>query len=512
MSSDNHIDLDPERGRYLLYAVAFFVGAATMGAELGAARLVAPFFGTSTMVWALVIGATLLSLSVGQLLGGWLCSRGVRGPGIALLLIISAVILAILPLIGRPLMAETLVLFYREEYGTIVASAISVTTLTGLPLVAMGAVGPLLLQMAIKDPGKAGQIGSYLYAWGTIGSLLGTYLSGLILIPLLGTSRTLWLFAAVLVMTAAFFSTPRRRKTAIIAVVAAFLAAGLMPQGPIKKMPGQIYEAETVHNYVAILEDDGELQMVFNDGFAVQSVYRPGELPLRGVWGYYALAPAWTTTGVPENVLLLGLGGGTAALQYRQLYPEAQVVGVEVDPGVVYAGRRFMGMPDDIDVVIEDARTFLYLHEDLYDIILIDAFQFPYVPFQLTTKEFFLLVEERLAPGGAVLLNVGRDGTRREVVDALLRTAGEVFPVVSAVDVAHTYNTIVYAGRHELTDALGLEALDLPRHDALRLRSLPWPQSGDIAQDAPLLTDDHAPVEWLTDLIILRLFFDALWP
>lgn len=503
--------MDDRKSRFVLYGAAFSVGAATMGAELGAARLVAPFFGTSSMVWALVIGATLLSLSVGQLIGGWLSGRGVGWRGVAWMLTSSAVVLAALPLLGRPLMAGTLEYFYSEAYGTLLASALSVTFLTGLPLLAMGAVGPIFLQLAITDAKRAGQIGSYLYAWGTIGSLLGTYLSGLLMIPLLGTARTLWFFAALLLVTAAFFAFPRRPLLVTLVGVVAFLGAGMTTAPPIKDLPGQIFEAETAHNYVAILDRRGQREMVFNDGFAVQSIYREDDLILEGVWGYYAMAPAWTTTGRPEDVLLLGLGGGTSARQYRAMYPEARVVGVELDPGVVEAGRRFMGLPEDIEVVIEDGRTYLTVTNEHYDLILVDAFQFPYVPFQVTTKEFFALLQSRVKPGGAVLLNVGRDGERHDVVHALVRTAREVFPHVAAVDVPRTYNTILYAGEHPLSEAVGLNSLGLLPEHRMLLGRLSTPGPWDVPPSTSVLTDDRAPVEWLTDLIVLRLFWEGLF-
>ncbi len=490
------------RARYVLYGAAFSVGAATMGAELGAARLVAPYFGTSTVVWALVIGATLLSLSVGQLFGGWLTSRGVRHRGALTLLLLSAGLLALLPFVGRPLMAETLQRFYSEDYGAIVASALSVTTLTGVPLLAMGALGPIFLQLIIRDPDRAGQLGSFLYAWGTIGSLLGTYVSGLILIPLWGTTKTLLFFAAILAMTACLFLPTRKAAGLAITGVAVLLIAWAPPI-PIKNEPGQLVEAETAHNYVAVLQQGQERHLVFNDGFAVQSVYRDDHLPLHGVWGHYAAAPAYGTAP-PESVLMLGLGGGTAALQYRTLYPEARVLGVEIDRRVVELGHEYMGLPRDVDVVIEDARTFLAIDDGHYDVILVDAFQFPYIPFQLTTREFFELLHDRLSPGGVVLLNVGRDGHRHDVVHALARTSSEIFTHVVGTDVRGTYNSVLFLTDHPPEQALGLRPLNLPADDHRRLLNLDPVSPWQIPPDTPLMTDDHAPIEWLTDLIVLR--------
>ncbi|MFU8802341.1 MAG: spermidine synthase [Bradymonadaceae bacterium] len=491
--------------RRLLYGVTFFVGASVMGAEIAAARLVAPFYGTSTMVWALVIGATLLSLSVGQLLGGWLSRRGIGDRGIVGLLLASAVILVTLPFIGRPLMEQSLTFFWHEAYGTIAASALGVTALIGFPLIFLGAVGPLILQEAISDAKEAGSVGGYLYAWGTIGSLLGTYTSGLLFIPIFGTSRTLWIFSALIVLGAALFIPRKRWRLGLgSAALIAFIAGFIIPTGPIKATPGQIFEAETAHNYIEVVEERGVRRLYFNEGFAEQSIYIPGRLALHNVWGYYGLAPAWTTTGSPSKVLMLGLGGGTAARVYRELYPDAEIVGVELDGEVIEAGRRFMGMPEDIETVAADARIHLAREERHFDVIIVDAFQFPYIPFQLCTREFFSLLHARLAPGGMAMLNVGRDGENREVVYAILRTLGEVFPYVYAVDVPSGYNTIVIAMDHPIDEAVGVEGLVLPSRARASFAYLADPTTWRIPANAPLLTDDHAPVELLTDLVFLR--------
>lgn len=498
-----------------LHAVAFFAGAATMMAEIAGGRLIAPFFGTSTMVWALLIGAVLGSMAVGQALSArWLDAHAgapLRGV-LSGLLLASALLLAVLPLVATSLMGGSLSWFVHAKAGSLIASFVTVTCLLALPLVALGALSPVLLQMATDHPGAtSGGRGGRLYAWGTAGSLAGTYASGLLLVPWLGTRMTFWLAAGALACLAALgWRAGTSRVGAIVIATAIPLAALALPRGSVKADDHVLYEQETQYQFVQVVQRGSYRSLRYNDGYAVQSVFHlDGRIPTSGVWGYYALAPAWTKRGSPRNALIIGLGAGTSARTYSRLYPSTGLTGIELDPAVVDIGRRFFELPDTVRVITDDARAALNKPplnppKELFDVILIDAFQFPYVPFQLTTVEFFRAVERQLAAGGAVVVNVGRDQDARAVVDAIGRAIQEVFPVVRGVDVPSHPNTIVVATRHDASEDAGISGLQLPAGVARELAALPSISRLAIPADAPVWTDDRAPVESVTDGIVLR--------
>lgn len=494
--------------RSWLYAASALTGFGVMGAELGVARMVAPFYGTSTFVWSMVIGAVLGSMTLGHLLGGRL-SRGDK-PQRALLiaLALAALALLLLPLAARPLMGGTLEWFQGGSFGLLGASALGVSLLFGAPMVALGTTGPLILHLALDDSSQAGTIGARLYALGAGGSLLGTYLSGLVLIPWLGSAWTVWLLALILGLLAASgvaWSRGAGKAAAVgLAWMAVVGAAGWGSQQS-EAAEGVLEERETLYNYVRVQEDKWKRALRFNEGYAVQSVLPSnGSLYLRDVWGHYAAAPAWTTHGEPRRMLVLGLGGGSAARSWRALYPEAELVGVELDPDVIELGQRYLELPRDMETHAADGRAWLRGEERQFDVILVDAFQFPYIPFHLATVEFFTELERRLAPGGVLMINVGRDGKRDQVVHAIARTLSEVFPQLWGAEVRNQSNAILVGARHPIGEAVGLEALKLPAQERLRLRKLRRLKPWRLHADAPVLTDDHAPVEWMTDLVLLR--------
>ena len=494
--------------------VAFAAGLAVMNVEIAAGRLFAPYYGTSTTTWALLIGTIMLSLAAGGLLGGRLSRTADpdRWPG--RLLVAAAILTALLPRVAPLLMAGSLARFRDGDAGPLAGAAAGAALLLALPVVCLGAVSPLLVHAAGRTaPASAlGQISGRLGAAGTLGGLAGTFAAGLLFIPWLGTSRTIQAGSLCLAGAALLASLCARRRGATLAAAVAgalvvmWLGSVVHPPAPAGHL---VSASESRMNYIAVVDVAGERQLRLNDGYAVQSTApRDGRLPLRDVWAYYALAPMWGASAEVRSVLLLGMGGGTAAEIYRRLYPSARITGVELDPEVVRAGAEELGTDlSAVNVRIDDARTFAAgaARGDVrYDVVVLDAFQFPYVPFQLTTVEFFRDLAACLSPGGVLVINVGRHRDRRDVVDAVARTVSAVFPHVQEADAPNPSNTILVATRHDPTDAVGLDRLGPPAAGALRplarlaraMRPATWPEN------APLLTDDDAPVEWLTDRIV----------
>jgi spermidine synthase len=504
-------------------ALSFLGGAAVMNGEIAAGRLLAPHLGTSTTTWAMLIGTVLGSLALGNLLGGWLSARGEPSRWIVRLMLASSLLFAALPRAVPWLLAASLARF-RAGGALSLGLTAAITALTiALPIGSLGALPPLVMHAAGREVGaeateKLGRLAGRLSALGTIGSLVGTFGAGLVLLPWLGTRATFDVAAVLLSLSAAVFGLrARARREGVLGLLtsALTLILAFLPLPAPRPAHGRLlWSGESRHNHIAVVERGGERQIRVNDGFAVQSFARlDGELPVRDVWAYYAMAPSFGARPSPARVLLLGLGGGTSAEVLRRLYPAASVVGVELDAAVVEAGRKWLGFElPGVEVVIADARPFVEAEAarepGREDVIVLDAFQFPYVPFQLATVEFFTAARRCLAPGGVLMVNAGRYGEERGVVHALARTMAQVFPHVQAADPPGRSNTILVATEHAPADAVGIAGLVVPAQTAAVLRDLAarhapmrpaaWPA------ETPVLTDDHAPVEWLTDRIVWR--------
>jgi spermidine synthase len=489
--------------RLLLAALVFVVGASSLGVEIAAARLLAPYFGASTIVWANTIGVVLVALSVGYWFGGRYADRHPHLRGLCLVVLAAAVLIALVPFAARPFLGFSVDAFDTVSVGGFAGSLFGVLVLVAVPVTLLGAAAPWAVRLAVGEMDRSGEVVGRLYAISTAGSLLGTMISALLLIPLLGTQRTFFVFALALAVVASIGLSWR------FALVPAALALALVaiPVGTIKAADtGRVlYEAETAHQYARVVERlDGSRVLELNEGQAVHSIWRPGTFLTGDYWDGHLVLPAASRRQPPRKIAILGNAGGTVARAFGHFFPGTAVDAVEIDAELTELGRRFLGLRNPrMRTFAEDARPWLERAEGGYDAIMVDAYRQPYIPFYLTTREFFELTQERLAPGGMTIVNVGHPEGSDELERVLGRTMGAVFARVRRYPIEPT-NTLLVGGDGDFSATrLRRNAAALPAP----LRPLAVEAAGVLAPRLPggeVFTDDRAPVEWLVDSSLLE--------
>jgi spermidine synthase len=488
--------------RRLLAALVFVVGAASLGAEIAAARLLAPYFGASTIVWANTIGVVLVALSVGYWLGGRYADRHPHMRGLCLLVLGAAVLIAAVPFAARPFLGFSVDAFDTVSVGGFAGSLFGVLVLVAVPVTLLGAASPWAVRLAVGDPSRAGEVVGRLYAISTAGSLFGTMVAALLLIPLLGTQRTFLVFALALGLVGAIGLGWR-----FVLVPAALALAISAPVGTIKAADTGtvLYEAETTHQYARVVErPDGTRVLELNEGQAVHSLYRPGAFLTGDYWDGHLYLPFAARRSPPERVAILGNAGGTVARAFGHFFPRTRVDAVEIDGELTELGRRFLGLRNPrMRVFAEDARPWLERSAGGYDAIMVDAYRQPYIPFYLATREFFQLARDRLAPDGVVIVNVGHPEGSEELERVLGATMAAAFLHVRRHPIEPT-NTLLIAATRPLGAARLRRHLDrLPP----ALRDPARIAAGELSPRLPggeVYTDDHAPVEWLVDSSLLE--------
>ena len=482
-----------------LHAVVFTAGAGTLATEIAASRLLAPYFGSSTIVWANIIGLILVYLSVGYWLGGKLADRRPEPRLLGAIVAIAAVVIAATPFVARPILDLAVAGLDAVAVGAVVGSFFAALALFAVPVTLLGAVSPFAIRLALGDVGEAGTVAGRLYALSTVGSILGTFLSALVAIPLVGTQRTMLASAALLLVAAALLLGLRWQLLTLIVAALAFV-----PAGTIKATPGLVHEGESSYQYIQVVErDDGSRVLRLNEGVAVHSLWRRDSVLTGGVWDTFLLLPPLVGRPV-ERMLVIGNAGGTIARAYGELYPDVRIDGVEIDPEVSDAGRRYLGLEDNerLRVIDADGRPYLELTDRRYDVVVVDAYHQPYIPFYLATKEFFSLARERLSPGGILALNVaavpGDDRLSRAIGSTLLAAFPQAWRWKPL-----RFNELVLAfdrpiARSELLD----DATRVPGPVAPLVSLFRRGVEEVRAVERPL-TDDRAPVEWLTDRMIM---------
>jgi spermidine synthase len=486
----------------LLRALVFVVGASTLGAEIAAARLMAPYFGASTIVWANTIATVLVALSIGYWLGGRLADRRPTLAGLARWVLVASVLLALVPLVADPFLSLSVEAFDEIEVGAALGSLVGVLGLVAIPVLLLGAVSPWAIRLSVARVEDAGRTAGSLYALSTLGSLLGTFLAALVLVPLVGTQRTFLAFAAAVALVAAL-ALPRRH----LLVPAALAALLLVPTGVTKSVEGGrvLEERETAQQYARVIElPDGERRLELNEGQAYHSVWRRDSVLTDNVWDGYLSLPVSVLGRAPRSVAILGNGAGTTVRAYGALFPRTRIDAVEIDGQLTELGRRWFGLRDrpGLRLHTDDARPFLRRSDQRWEAIFVDAYRQPYIPFYLTTREFFGLVRDRLAPGGVVVVNAGHpEGSTRleRMLSAGLR---DRFAHVARDPITKLNTLLVAADRAPREERLraAIPQLDprvrpLVAQTAERLE--PALDGGDV------FTDDRAPVEWLIDRSIV---------
>ncbi len=512
-----------------LNVLVFVAGLVTLGVELSAARLLDPWFGNSILVWATLIGLVLACLSIGYWLGGRIADRWPQAELLYGLALAAALLVTAIPLAARPILrAAALSSLNLQEVsaGGLAAAAIGICLLFSVPTVLLGTVSPFAVRLALADVATGGQVAGRLYALSTLGSLVGTFLPVLVLIPAIGTRLTFVVLGALLALVALAGLFLERGRAAWPALASLPLLAGLAwasGQGAIKPEQGLLLEGESVYNYYQVLQRGPETWLKLNEGIGLHSVYHPQSALSNGIWDYFLVAPLFGAASAEapslpavDSMYLVGLAGGTAAQLVTDVYGPVAIDGAELDPEVLAAARTFFHLEDypNVRAVAADGRSWLLAQPagQHYDLIAVDAYRPPYIPFHLATVEFFQLVRDHLADNGVVAVNVARSRDDYSLVDALAATMGQVFPAVYVVDEStEDYslgNSLVVATMRPTTladfqaNATAALAGEQPLLAEMARRALPTARPASLA--GPVLTDDRAPIEQIVHGIMAR--------
>ncbi len=465
------------------------------------------------MIWANLIGLILIYLTAGYYLGGRWADRDPRGETLYRIVAIAGFTIGVLPFVAAPLLDLARPALENLDAGLGFESFAGTMLLFALPVTLLGCVTPFALRIKSRDLNVVGTTAGNLYALSTVGSILGVYVTVFFLIPTLGTRRTFLSFSLVLLILALWgmwrrVGIKRALPLAALTMIVVTLDA-LFGGGSVKAAPNLLYETESQYNFIQVIEDNGSRLLTVNEGQAYQSAYHPNTVLLGGYWDLMLVAPFFSSNDPPRSLLIIGLAGGTIAKQYAAVYRDVKIDGVEIDPTIVEVGRKYFAMDEsNLHAFVDDGRAFLRHTDAAYDVVVVDAYRQPYIPFHLATVEFFQELRPHLSPRGVVAVNAARTATDDRLVNALAATMRQIYPVVVLIDHPNGANTIILASPEPLT-------LNSFRGRLAGLRDPTLRYVADIAAahlrpalaDQPVYTDDRAPVENLIHSIIFDVAF-----
>ena len=498
-----------------LYLTEFFAGMSVMAVELGASRLLAPYFSSSQIVWTIIIGTIMIAMALGNIMGGRWADKDPNPDKLYGRIIVAAIWIALIPVVGKYIILgiSAILVFTISTNFLVIAAFAACMIIFVFPLFLLGTVTPSLVKYTVDSLDDNGKVVGYLNASNTIGSIIGTFVPTFISIPAVGTSITFLIFAGILLVLAIMYFVSGKKKSvkAIVGVIL-FIISCIFGHGDSFAFwqHNLTYEGESIYNYLQVYEDDSKVVLSTNVLFGVQSVYRK-EKTLTGMYYDYAMAAPYMA-GITEkkdvDILILGMGTGTYATQCSRYFYNVNVEGVEIDQKITDLAHKYFELSEDVNVTTYDGRAYLQGlsqskdvdNEKKYDVIMVDAYQDITIPFQMSSVEFFYLVRDHLAEDGVMVVNMnmksdGNDGINEYLSD----TISSVFSNVYTVDVRNNTNRELFASNDSQVVERFQKSYIIEKNDDLR-GMMEKVDTGLVKYEAGdrILTDDKAPVELLS--------------
>ena len=512
-----------------LYLTEFFAGMSVMAVELGASRLLAPYFSSSQIVWTIIIGTIMIAMALGNYFGGKSADKDPDPDKLYKRILLSAVWIAAIPFIGKIVIlgiSAVLVVTVSTNF-LIWAAFLACMVIFVYPLFLLGTVTPSLVKYTTDSLEDNGRTVGTLGAFNTVGSIIGTFAPTFITIPTVGTAVTFLIFSGILLMLGLvyFFSCKRGYiRIAICTVLFIVFCITGTVLGFAFWERSLTYEGESVYNYLQVKEDDKQAALSTNVLFGIQSIYMK-DGGLTGLYYDTAMAAPLMSEGddiTKKNMLILGMGTGTYAKQCKAYFPGIKVEGVEIDDKITDLAHKYFDLDDDIKVTTYDGRAFLNSLKGAnrkssdsavkYDVIMVDAYQDITIPFQMSTVEFFTLVKNSLAPDGVMVVNMNMHSDKKgSINECLCDTIASVFSNVYTVKVDGTTNRELFASDLSgMPDRLYSASQKLEDNDLKALMEDIYMRMERYEGGENILTDDKAPVELLGMQVIDDLISEEL--
>ncbi|MCB2183413.1 MAG: fused MFS/spermidine synthase [Desulfobulbaceae bacterium] len=467
----------------LYYLTCFTTGFAILVFELLSFRMLSPYFGNSSIVIGTIINSILLALSLGYYLGGYIADKK-KSSKLIYYVIISSSAYMFLVYLTYPILLKSI-----AKIPVIAGSLLAIIMLFFLPMILLSFVPPYLIKV-ISSKDNIGVSSGKIFSISTLGSIMGGIFTTFFLIPYAGTKESILLTSVLLFL----LGCAGLKSVKLMPVPAAFLL--LAPYGLSAGYDLDIiYEDESVYNIIAVEEYDGNNYLKLNDLAGHHSVSINKKTCLAGTYTDMHLFPHIFIDA--EKTLILGNGAGNI-MEQVSCFSGTSIDGVEIDREITQVGKEYFGLTlnGKKKVYHEDARVFLQKSQTRYDVIHVDLFAGnPYIPFHLSTVEFFQQIHDALEDQGAMVVNYPKFLAKdKELSDFYLGTIAQVFPTTFLSDEAlFSFKTDISAQQvmDQVSSRQPSGSLFIVARDALA-------KFEKIEPGSKSFTDDYAPIEMLT--------------
>ena len=493
MAQDYYVKNKILQNKIYLYLTEFFSGMSVMAVELGASRLLAPYFSSSQIVWTIIIGTIMIAMALGNVWGGRSADRDPNPDKLYRRILIAAVWIAAIPVVGKYIIlgvSGILIVTVSTNF-LIIAAFVSCMVIFVFPLFLLGTVTPSLVKYTVGSLDDSGKTVGTLGAFNTVGSIIGTFLPTFVTIPAVGTAVTFLIFSGILLVLALLYfivgwfnpdkegvaesggeqdkvivvqekrvpgdSANRMQMVGCLAAVILFILCSIFGNSgsfAFWESGSLAYEGESVYNYLQVKETDTSVTLSTNVLFGVQSILMKDDSMTGKYYDYALAAPLMTDLDAAQedgslDFLVLGMGTGTYATQCLKYFENASVEGVEIDSKIVDLAYEYFELSDEVEVTAYDGRAYLQAVDETYDVIMVDAYQDITIPFQMSSVEFFTLVRDHLTEDGVMVVNLNMRTDEDGSINAYLAdTIATVFSEIYTIDVPGYTNRVLFASNN----------------------------------------------------------------
>ena len=491
-----------------LQITSFFSGAATMLLEMTGSRMVAPFFGTSLIVWTALIGIIMTSLCLGNWIGGSVADKRPEGKLLGRILMFAAIIVAITAYLSNYILTS----LQGLSLNLYMASVCAALSIFAPASILLGMVSPFVARLAMQNVDSSGAVVGRLSALNSAGSILGTFMGGFVLISLFPSGVIMMLIASVLALLSVLIYTGAWRRIISIVIFAIIVGGSYsayydgLPYTPVGE------QIDTAYNHLSVVESTDTRNgrrvriLVTNPDSAQSLMYvdYPTEL-VADYTKFYDLAFHYKPD--TKRVLMLGGGGYSVPRYMLENYKDISLDVVELDPGVTETAKKYFNLEESPNMRIfhEDARTFLNRAKrdgfEQYDAIFMDTFSsWIVIPFQLTTTETAERLRELLKPDGTLIVNIIASvyGPKSGVFHGIYKAFSNSFSTMMVFPANAPDPKYAYALQNIILVAMGDTASQIsPTPDAkyAGLLANQWLEPFVPDPNVPAFTDAFAPVE-----------------
>jgi len=488
--------------KYSLELTVFICGASLMILELVGSRVLAPYIGTSTIVWTSLIGIILGALSLGYYIGGKMADIEALPRKLAMVILAAAFFVLMIVAVNQEILS-----FIMEATRNIYLGAVAATIfLFAVPSFLLGIVSPYAVKLKMNDLHYTGRTVGDLYAISTIGSIVGTFAAGFLLIPFLGTINILFFITALLIFASLVILPSKAPWFRWIFIIILFGLIILLLAKSAHADTSQLIDVDSQYNRIWVypakdLETSRPTLRLSTDPYGIQSgMYLDNDNDLVYRYAhYYRLADA--INPAIGSALMIGGAAYSYPKDFLNKHPTASMDVVEIDPKMTELAKKYFHLPDDprLQIYHEDARVFLNENQKKYDAVYVDAFTSHLsIPYQLTTREAVQKIYDGLNDNGVVVANIisAFQGDKGKFLRAELATYKAVFPQVYLFrvynsDARKVQNVMMVAIKNPTTTKLQSDNAEL-------YTLLGMIYNNPMPADLPILTDDYAPVDYYT--------------